>query len=266
VFTPNPTTVISVRYGFNRFPNLTIYESAGFDPAKLGFPGNFVQQLQFLQFPSITMQTVTNLGTGGPSASVYHSKNALASVSKFMGRHSLKAGFDYRLLHIDFINYGPAGAFTFSDQFTRKNPNTGSDGTGSDVASLLLGIPASGSATQATKFFQFIRYYAGYVQDDFRLSSKLTLNMGLRYEYETGPQDANDHFLVGFDPNAVSPLGAPAKGGVMYAGVNGNKSACCNPSSKKFAPRVGVAYAMNDKTTIRGGVTASSSRRFRSAD
>jgi len=253
VFTPNPTTVISVRYGFNRFPNFTIYESSGFDPAKLGFPGNFVQQLQYLQFPSITMQTMTALGSGGASWSVYHSKNALASVSKFMGRHSLKAGFDYRLLHIDFVNFGAAGSFTFNDQFTRKDPNKGADGTGSDVASLLLGIPASGSATQATKFFQFIRYYAGYVQDDFRVSSKLTLNMGLRYEYETGPRDANDHFLVGFDANAVSPLGAPAKGGVMYAGVNGNGSTCCSPSNKKFAPRIGAAYALNDKTTIRGG-------------
>ena len=253
VFTPNPTTVISVRYGFNRFPNFTVYESSGFDPTTLGFPGSFVQQLQSLQFPSITMQTMTNLGSGGVSSSVYHSKNALASVSKFMGRHSLKAGFDYRLLHIDFVNFGPAGSFTFNDQFTRKDPNKGADGTGSDVASMLLGIPASGSATQATKFFQFIKYYAGYVQDDFRVSSKLTLNMGLRYEYETGPQDSQDHFLVGFDPNAVSPLGAPAKGGVMYAGVNGNGSACCSPSKKKFSPRIGAAYAMNDKTTIRGG-------------
>ena len=67
IFTPNPTTVISVRYGFNRFPNFTIYESSGFDPAKLGFPSSFVQQLQYLQFPSITMQTMTNLGAGGAS-------------------------------------------------------------------------------------------------------------------------------------------------------------------------------------------------------
>jgi hypothetical protein len=251
ILTPNPTTVVSVRYGFNRFPNFTIYESSGFNPERLGFPSSFVQQLQYLQFPSITMQTMTNLGAGGASWSVYHSRNFLVGVSKFIGRHSLKAGFDYRLLHIDFINYGAAGSFSFSDQFTRRDPNK-ADGTGSDIASLLLGAPASGTASIATKFFQFIKYYAGYVHDDIRITPKLTLNLGLRYEYESGPQEAHNHFISGFDPNVASPLGPPAKGGVMYAGVNG-KSECCSPSNLKFAPRFGAAYALNDKTTLRGG-------------
>ena len=174
------------------------------------------------------MQTMTNMGgpSGGTSYTVYDSRNFLASVGKFMGRHSLKAGFDYRAIHTDFFTYGTAGAFTFSDGFTRRNPNQGNDGTGSDVASLLLGFPSDGNGVKSTNLYEYLHYYAGYVQDDFRVSPKLTVNLGLRYEFETGLAERDNKFIVGFDPKAASPLGAPAIGGVMYAGVNGNPTAC----------------------------------------
>ena len=101
--------------------------------------------------------------------------------------------------------------------------------------------------------FQYVKYYSGYVQDDFRVSPRLTINMGIRYEYESGLKERNDALIVGFDQNVANPIGQGAKGGVMYAGVNGNPTQCCALSNKKFGPRVGVAYALNSKTTIRGG-------------
>ena len=252
IITPNPTTVLSIRYGFNRYPNLTGTEADGFNPATLGFPSSFVSQLPIIKFPTINMQNFTNMGPGNGSYSVYDSRNFLVSASKFMGRHSLKAGFDTRVLHIDFITYGQAGNYTFSDGFTRKNPNT-SDGSGSDLASLLLGAPSAGTAAIPTKLFQYVKYYSGYVQDDFRVNPKLTINMGIRYEYETGLKEKNDALIVGFDQNVANPIGLGAKGGVMYAGVNGNPTQCCALSNTKFGPRFGVAYALDSKTTIRGG-------------
>ncbi len=251
--TPSPTMVLSFRYGFNRFPNETIYESEGFDVGSLGFPSSLVGALPSKRFPSISMQTFSSFGSGSGTQSVFHSRNALASVAKFMGRHSLKAGFDYRVLNIDFISAAAAGSYTFNDTFTRRDPNRGNDGTGSDLASLLLGIPASGGVTLNTKFYQYVRYYGMYFHDDFRVNSRLTLNLGLRYEYETGLRDRNNALIVGFDPNVPSPLGQGTKGGLLYAGVDGNKTECCGPPKNKFAPRVGVAYQWSPKTTIRGG-------------
>jgi hypothetical protein len=131
-------------------------------------------------------------------------------------------------------------------------------GTGASLATMLLGYPTGGNTTIATKFYNYVRYYAGFVQDDWRISSKLTLNLGMRYEYETGPADQNDNFIIGFDPLAASPLQntvADPKifGTVLYSGVNGNGRHAGNPNANKISPRVGFAYAIDSNTAIRGG-------------
>ncbi|MDQ6699903.1 MAG: TonB-dependent receptor [Acidobacteriota bacterium] len=263
IFTPNPTTVVSVRYGFNRFPNQTDEVSSGFDPAKLGLPSSFSSATQARAFPAFVPQNFAQIGGNSTGSSVYYSKNLLASVAKYIGRHSFKAGFDYRLIHVDFTDLSQAnGVFGFDDVFTRRDPNNAqlSKGTGSDLASLLLGLPCAScagvtsQAQTATKLYTFVRYFAGYFHDDIRFTPKLTLNVGLRYEFETGIAEQNNRYAVGFDRTVVNPLSPSVRGGVMFAGVNGNPSSCCDSSKTKFAPRIGLAYAINPKTTIRGGL------------
>jgi len=244
---------LSFRYGFNRFPNATVFESEGFDVNSLGFPTSLVSQLPSQRFPSITMQTFNNMGSGAGTQSVFHSRNALGSIAKFLGRHSLKAGYDYRILNVDFISFAAAGSYSFTDTFTRRDPNRGNDGTGSDLASLLLGYPASGSVTLNTKYYQYVKYHGLYFHDDFRVNAKLTLNLGIRYEYETGLRERSNNLIVGFDPNVANPIGQGTKGALQYAGVGGAPTECCSPSSKKFAPRIGAAYQWSPKTTFRGG-------------
>ena len=256
VMTVNPTTVISARFGFNRFPNLTLPYSAGFNPASLGFPTSFTSGLQSSYFPQIDFNNST-LGGISPVNSVFYSRNFLASVSKYLGRHSLTFGFDYRAIHTDFTNLNYAsGQFGFNGAFTEKFPNV--NGSGSDFADALLGYPYQGEVDTTTKLFLHVNYYSGYIQDDFRVNSKLTLNLGLRYEYETGLMENNNHLVVGFDGLAANSLAANVsgftpRGVVQYAGVDGISTACCNTSSKKLGPRIGVAYSLNDKTVIRGG-------------
>jgi outer membrane receptor protein involved in Fe transport len=92
---------------------------------------------------------------------------------------------------------------------------------------LLLGYPTRGQMTIVTGFNDFIRYYGGFVQDDYRVTPKLTLNLGLRLEYESGIGEENNKLVVGFNPNVPSPLqsqvtGLNIPGQVEYAGVNGN--------------------------------------------
>jgi trimeric autotransporter adhesin len=257
ILTPNATTVISVRYGFNRFPNRSAEVSAGFSPAQLGFPASYASTIQALTFPNMTFQDMQALGGTATSQSVFHSKNLLTSIAKFKGRHSLKAGFDYRIINVDFIDLATApGQFATDDTFTRKDPTRSGDGTGADMASLLLGYPASGLLQQSTQLYTYVRYYSGYVHDDFRMSSKLTLNMGIRYEYETGLGERTNNFVTGFDRTAASPLAAAVpgtKGVLMFAGQNGAPTTCCNTSGKHFAPRFGFAYQLDPKTTVRGG-------------
>jgi len=256
--TPSPTTVIAVRYGFNRFPNFSAPTSLGFAQTELGLPASLAAITKYTAFPSITMSDVGSFGGGTTSQSVLHSKSFNATASKFMGKHSLKMGFDWRSLNNDGApGIGPS-SFSFSDIFTRQTPQRTVQGTGASMATLLLGYPTGGSMTVATNFYNFVKYYAGFVQDDWRMNSKLTLNLGLRYEYETGPADRNDNFIIGFDPNVASPLQQTVPdpkifGGVMYAGVNGNGRHAGNPNKNKFSPRIGFAYAKDSKTAIRGG-------------
>jgi hypothetical protein len=254
----SPTTVITARYGFNRFPNLSQASSTGFDITTLGFPGSLASQLQTTYFPSVSLSDLTSYGGGGLSQNVYHSRSFASSISQFRGKHTLKAGFDYRVLNHDGRPSVTAGSWSFNDVFTRATPVSATTGTGASLASLLLGYPSSGSVTVSTSVFNFVRYYAGFVHDDWRVSSKLTLNMGLRYEWETGIADRNNNFISGFDPVKTNPLQASVQGlalpGVLqYAGVNGNKTTSGNPNRNKFSPRIGLAYSLNSKTTLRGG-------------
>lgn len=254
--TPTATTVIALRYGFNRFPNFSAPSSYGFDLMSLGLPSSLVSQTAHPAFPSITMSDVASYGGGTTSQSVFHSKSFSSTLAKFFGRHSLKTGFDFRTLHHDGApGYGPS-SFTFNDVFTRATPARATAGTGSSVASMLIGAPSGGSMTVANDFYNYVRYYATFIHDDFRISSKLTVNAGLRYEYETGPADKNDRFLIGFDPDKASPYASALPGltgAPLYAGVNGNGRQAGNPNRNKFSPRIGFAFSPDSKTSIRGG-------------
>ncbi len=259
IMTINPTTVLSLRFGFNRFPNITNPYSIGVSPATLGFPSSYTNALQAQYLPEFDFSSNSNnFSNVSPSNTVFYSRNFLASMSKFVGRHSFTFGFDYRAIHTDFLNLSnAAGDFAFNGIFTQQYP-TQSNKTGLDFADALLGYPASGSVSTATKLYTHVNYWAGYLQDDWRVTDKLTLNLGLRYEFETGIYEDNDNWVVGFNGAATNPLAASVtgitpKGVIEYARTNGNGSMCCNPSVKKFGPRVGFAYQLDPKTTVRGG-------------
>ena len=232
--TLNPTTVLAVRYGFNRFPNDSTTRSQGFNLASLGFGPTLVNSIPRPQFPIITFQNYypgDQMGGGYPGGGnngffVPYSRNLVASVAKFAGRHSLKAGVDWRSISNDGIDYdGSRGsvAFDFDDRFTRKN--AAATGGGSDIASLLLGYPAVATAFSTSKLFEYIGYTSAFVQDDIRFNSRLTFNVGLRWEHETGLKERNGNVIVGFDPNALNSLstrvGVPVRGAVEFAGKNG---------------------------------------------
>ena len=260
LFTINPTTVLAVRYGFNRFPNYSYAVSQGFDLSTLKFPASLVNQVprSLAQFPYISMSNFYAMGLNDSNSFYVHaSNNVSTSLSKFVGRHSLKIGFDYRRIKTagnDANN--AAGDYTFNGIFTRSSSLSSGTG-GADLADMLLGYPSAGNIYTSTKLTQFANYYGAYIQDDFRLSSKLTLNIGLRWEHENGLQEENNGILVGFDGTAANPLaanvtGISPKGVVQYAGTNG-KTQVGDPYANKWGPRFGFAYQLDSKTVLRGG-------------
>ena len=258
LITPDPTTVLSIRYGFNRFPNEDGQRSFGFNAGSLGFPSNFVSQIQAPIFPQFNLATLTSLNPGGVGQTIFHSKNFLVGVSKFLGRHSVKFGFDYRRINNDGISF-PNAAFSFDNSFTRAS-EIATATNGADIASMLLGLPSGGTASRVVGVQQFVNYYGGYVHDDFRINDSVTVNFGVRYEYESGLNAVDNAVIVGFDRQVVSPIpvtnplsGVTPRGGVMFAGQNGYPTQTGNLNTIKLSPRFGIAWKMNDKTTIRGG-------------
>ncbi|MGH9841784.1 MAG: hypothetical protein ACREEM_23770, partial [Blastocatellia bacterium] len=264
-FTLNDTTVLFARYGYNTFDDIVETSSAGFDIAQLGFNPAFAQAVSFKKYPRVLIAGNTYgtafrgaLGSRDPSPRTWFGHNLYLGGSKLIGRHSLKAGFDYRKLAVEFFNIGHAtGEYTFNRGFTQgPDPNVTTVAGGNEIANLLLGAVASGNVPISTPISVFVNYFGGYVQDDFRVSPKLTLNLGLRYEYEQGLQERDNNLTVGFDPQARFPVqaaGLNLTGGLIFAGVNGAPTQQTRAQKNKWGPRLGFAYQFNNKTTLRGG-------------
>jgi len=260
VFVPTSTTVYSLRYGFTSFVDDDVPNA--FDPASLNFSPSFTNLITYKKFPSINIAgygsvNFDTFGDRDPQDTTYYSHNFNASVSRSFGSHTLKLGGDYRLIGMKLVARGqPSGNFDFNSGFTRgPNPLVGGT-TAHGLASFLLGYPATGDITVGTPNNFYIHYYAGYAQDDYRVTQKLTLNFGLRYEFEQGLQERDNRITVGFDRDRAFPVQVPGlnlRGGLMYAGVDEYPTHQSDPSKTKFAPRGGFAYSINPKTVVRGG-------------
>ncbi len=219
-FTPSPTTVVFLRWGFNRFPNKT-YELASqgmnLGPGGLGFPTSLVSQLPYVDFPAITMSS--DMSNYGPSSSSYtqysfYSHSFSGTVSKFMGRHSVKMGMDYRDIHIAGLTSGVnSGArILFSSAFTSASHNfNGGWKPAGVLPACCWAFRRQASVATADPVSLMVHYWGFFVQDDFRVNKKLTLNFGIRFDYETGLSSPINS-LVEFNPTAVNPIQSQVTG------------------------------------------------------
>ena len=173
------------------------------------------------------------------------------SLTMIRGKHSLKYGFEARKSTNHEQNLPTAsGQFTFATQGTQ---NPGVAATGSGLASMLVGFPNDFVQTQTPEGERYSWYLAGFIQDDFTVTSRLTLNIGLRWETDT-PMIDTQSMMNGFDLNQINPV-SKTPGVVKFMGLNGYRNSPWNGDWNNFGPRFGFAYrpAFSSKLVLRGG-------------
>jgi hypothetical protein len=201
------------------------------------------------------------------------------TLTKIFGGHTARAGYDFRLQKWNIVSAGfPGGRFQFNGAYTRANNSAALNDRGQSWAQFLLGLPTAATgavATPGTSSSQFEiasegdfrqMYHGLFVQDDWRVGSKLTLNFGLRLEINSGMSEVDNRNLAGFDTTSSNPIEAQAqanyaanpipeippsafkvKGGLLFADGPVNKTVT------KAMPRGAFSYLLNERTNLRGG-------------
>jgi hypothetical protein len=285
VRTVTPTLIVNVRGSYNRFIEKGYgAANAGFDMTNLGLSKGLIASLPYQDkiyfgrwnfYTGSSGSTVMYNTLGRSQSNNYTNTYELqGSMTKVAGSHTIKAGADIRQINYEQQNSGDILAYSGYQTWTQDTFTNANSNTGDAYASFLIG--GVGGATNYPLFPWWKQHYGGiYVQDDWKATRKLTLNLGLRYDlnqpaYEkwnrmNGPFDPTVASPVKADPAALAALaasGVPAsqianlqnlKGGLTFAGVNGASRTESPMRLKNFGPRFGVAYQINEKTVLRTG-------------
>lgn len=229
--------------------------SAGYDFTQLGFSKSLLDRAAVRIFPRFDITDAVNLGPDRASffTDAEENRDAQAQFTWIAGAHSVKTGgnFTFQTFNI-FRPERPSGYYQFSRTFTQgPNPATSSATAGSGIATFLMGLPTGGQFSEDPSLAASQRYYAWYLQDDWKIFRKLTLNLGLRWEYQT---PWNDRFnqLGYFDPDFTDPL-TKQKGLLRFTGRDGNPRYQTNPDKNNFQPRVGLAWSFLPNMVMRAG-------------
>jgi outer membrane receptor protein involved in Fe transport len=189
----NSTTILNVRYGYNRFDRNSDFEkpeALGFDLTKLGFPAEYNSMISesIRRFPRLDFTGgVVSVAYGGDLRPVT-SHTVAATLNKSLGAHALKSGVEIRQYgeRSTALGNNQSGQYAFQNNYTRQSSASGADYDGLQAyATFLLGMPSTMSITRSPTYDEYSRTYGFFVQDDWRVNSKLTVTVGLRYEVES---------------------------------------------------------------------------------
>ncbi len=257
--TINARTVLNLRWGVGRSILDREVGHLGFRPSTLGYPEYMEEGADVLMFPRYNVQDFT-----APAAQHHLNYKSsimvhtlLANLTRVQGRHNLKFGGDVRF---NFVNYSQRvynPVFTFNRAMTQgPDPRRPSGRAGHGLASFILGTGAAGALTHNNRPASANRYLGLYFQDDYKVNRRLTLNLGLRWDVETGKTERYDRITV-FDPVVRNPVsddvGFEVRGGYLFPG-KGMASNRLHPTQwANLNPRFGFAYQATEKTLIRGG-------------
>jgi hypothetical protein len=279
VWSMSSSSLLNMRASYSRFQEPSIRQHQGiFDPSSLGFPSATTQYFgDNKYFPRFEFDdgSFADLGdsfAGGTNASIYSFQPTWTLIR---GSHSFRSGGDFRAYREEgFPSLHSAGRYNFergsSSLFTKQLDNSPAAPIGQDLAALLLGVPSSGFIDRSTDRFNQVIYGGVFVQDDWKVNNRLTLNLGLRWEYEGAPTERGNRNVRGFDPDAELAITAAAqaayarnpipelaasafrvRGGLGFA--SDSERGTYNPDMNNIQPRLGFAFQANEKTVVRGG-------------
>jgi Carboxypeptidase regulatory-like domain len=256
--TLTPSLFLELHTGYARYVSNSIPYDAGFDITSLGFPKSLAQQTQFQGFPGFNVDGLVPVG-GQPSSGIglntLNSWEQRGSVTWMKGNHSLKFGADFRVEQMNqFQSNSLQPAFNFTNQMTALNPLSLDINSGVPFASLLLGNPANASVAKGERLANERRYLAFFVQDDWKITRKLTMNIGTDYSLEF-PITERYNRKMWFNPTVPLPVSS-AVGIPLYGGFEFANSSIRSPYdlyTKQWGPRLGFAYQLFNKTVIRTG-------------
>jgi hypothetical protein len=248
-----PNLIGEFRVSYLRNHKDSVPSSMGFDLSQLGFAPPVVSTARASIFPGIAVTGEDPLGTATTALrlSVQENRQAQGVVTWVTGRHTIKAGGDFEIFRNDtYSPSSPSGTYSFNATITQgPNPTTASANAGQGLASFLLGLPNSGSLTLDPSLAAQQVYYAGFVQDNFKVTSKFTVDLGLRYELTTPWQDRFNN-LAYFDPSVRDAV-TGTLGAIQF--VNPQRRGQTDTRTHNFGPRAGIAWLFAPKTTFRVG-------------
>lgn len=289
VWTVTPTSVLDLKMNLTRYEEPNNDHGVGFDSNTLGFPKSFTSQLFVPAAPYIT-GLFGNIGTsqaGSVTDTGYYTWSA--ALTQVKGNMTLKYGTEFWVLQQANKNIGNEGRFDFGSEWTRQQALVGGGtGNGSTMAAFLLGLPHNSNSSfpvNADAFWSQ-HYAAFYAQNDWRVTPRLTINMGIRWDFETPVTERYNRMTAYFDPTVVNPISDTAQaayakiladpknannpgiqilqqllpassfkvmGAQLFNGVNGVMRGDQNINLGEVQPRIGFAYKLGPNTVIRGG-------------
>lgn len=249
------TSILTFRYGFT-YSTYARNPMQSFDLTQLGFPKYMLDQATFKVFPTIAPEGYTDIGTEGwlimdRQEGVHHFSG---SYTKILGGHNIKAGGESRFNFLDYAQPGyPSGQYSFGRGVTCKDRFSCPGNEGNGTASMLIGWWTGNQFHIDPKVFTRSAYWGFYFQDDWKVTSKLTINLGLRYDFDV-PRWETQNRQSYWDLNAQSPIkvtGYDTRGVIKFN--NADNRSPFNKDMNNWQPRVGFAYAITPKTALRGG-------------
>ncbi len=278
--TLSPVKIVHVQASYNRFiQNFPNVSDPTFNWDKLG-----IKRIpQVPTFPTRLAPAIGVSGYSGMLGSQYLNESSRQQLNfqiylaQATGKHSLKYGFEWaQLLHHSKASGNASGSWSFDNVWSRRHSGRreASPLDGNGVADLLLGYMNSGDIPFNDTNLRREPYMGWFIQDDWKLTSRLTLNLGLRYDIQFPMYEINNRLVSGFDFNTKNPVSDQAlanwrrfaastpnypappqeiRGGLLYAGVRGQPRRIYDFDWTNIQPRIGFAYAFLPKTVMRGG-------------
>ncbi len=278
VYVFTPTFLVNFRYGLTRATFTEQRQSRGFDLTSLGFSPRVASLVdsRLATFPNVQVGSLTPLGNwesgDGGNFSMTHS--FAGTFTKLQGNHNFRFGADFRVYreNVGRFPLDVAPQLDFSATYTRGPfDNSPAPPVGGELAAFLLGVP-DGRLDRTATIAEQDKYFGLYLQDDFKMTPKLTLNLGLRYELESPITERFNRSVAHFAFDQPNPIEAQARmnyaanpipeippgefrvrGGLTFVGAGGNPRTYWQGEKNNFMPRVGVAWQVWPKTVLRAG-------------